>query len=258
ADQKHRFGFAGVAALASAVAVDRGHEPRLRLVGTPGEDRLGDGACDDVLPEAPRRQRPRDGGESAAVSADQSGKVADAGGQQGLDQLAQTPRRHRRGPTGADRDHHLATIDDGGKNERREFRPVDDIDGDAVAAGACGDLSVQYVASRANDGHGIAPIGPERIAEADFEPALSRRRQHLFGDVGVAGKPAHVRAGGTEQAQLAERGLARAHNDDDASGGIEEHRKEPHRALRTGLTSIIFYIIVETAAKIEKYYDELR
>src|SRR5215472_5734137 len=40
ADQEYRFGFAGVAAVASAVAVDRGHEPRLRLVGAHDEDRL--------------------------------------------------------------------------------------------------------------------------------------------------------------------------------------------------------------------------
>jgi len=37
----------------------------------------------------------RDGRESTAVPADQLRKVADARGQQGLDQLAQTPRQHR-------------------------------------------------------------------------------------------------------------------------------------------------------------------
>src|SRR5262249_24850798 len=136
-------------------------------------------------------------------------------------------------------------------------RPVDDVDGDTVAAGACSDLSIERLASRGNDGHGIAQIGLERIAEADFEPALSRPRQHLFGDVGVAAKPAHVRAGGTQQAQLAERGLTRAHNDDDASGGIEQHWKEPHRARSVrALTSIIFYIIVQIGLKIEKYYSK--
>src|SRR5262249_61844718 len=79
ADQKHRFGSAAGAALTSTIAVNRGNEPRLRLVGTSGENRLGNGTCDDVLPEAARRQRPRDGCESAAVAADQLGKVADAG-----------------------------------------------------------------------------------------------------------------------------------------------------------------------------------
>jgi hypothetical protein len=37
-----------------------------------------------------------------------------------------------------------------------------------------------------------------------------------------------MRASGTQQAQLTERGLARADNDDDASSGIEEDRKEMH------------------------------
>src|SRR5262249_52466346 len=162
------------------------------------------------------------------------------------------------GSAGADRDHHLTAIDDRGKNERRELGPVDDVDGDAVAAGACGDLRVERVAGRRNDGHGIAQIGLERIANTDFEPALSRQRQHRSRNADVAREPAHVRAGGTQQAQLAERGLARADNDDDASGGIEEHRKEPHRARSVkALTSIIFYIIVEIRIKIEKYYSIL-
>src|SRR5262249_7712173 len=146
---------------------------------------------------------------------------------------------------------------DGGKNERRELRPIDDIDGDAVAAGARGDLSVERVAGRGNHGHGIAQVGLERIAKADFEPALCRQRQQLFGAVRLPPEPADVRAGGTQQTQLAERGLARAHDDDDASGGIEEHRKEPHRASSAKtLTSIIFYIIVEMSMEIEKYCSE--
>jgi len=95
ADEKHRFGSAGVAAVASAVGVNRGHEVGLGLFGASGESRLGNGACDDVLPEAARRQRARDRGESTAVPADQFGKIADASGQQGLDQLAQPPRQHR-------------------------------------------------------------------------------------------------------------------------------------------------------------------
>src|SRR5262249_6066894 len=117
---------------------------------------------------------------------------------------------------------------------------VDDVDGDSVAAGACGDLRIERVAGRGNDDHGIAQIGFERIAKTDFEPALSRQRQHRFGDVGVAREPAHVRTCGTKQAYLPERELARADNDDDASGGIEEHRKEPHRALRTRIDEYYF------------------
>ena len=155
--------------------------------------------------------------------------------------------QNRRGSTGADRDHHLTAIDDGGKNEGREFGPVDDIDGDAMAASAGSDVSVERIAGRGNDGDGIMPIGFERIAKADFEPALSRQRQRLGRNVGVAGEPAHVRSGRTQQAQLTERGLARADNDDDASGGIEEHGKEVHRARFSAkmLTSIIFHIIVD-------------
>src|SRR5262249_50223783 len=72
-DQKHRFGFAIDAALARAIAVDRGDKLRLRFVGTPGQRRLGNGACDDVLPEMAWRQYARRGCESAAMATDQFG-----------------------------------------------------------------------------------------------------------------------------------------------------------------------------------------
>src|SRR5262249_15910773 len=134
---------------------------------------------------------------------------------------------------------------------------VEGSEGAGGGAGAGGDLSGGSVARRGNDGDGIAQIVLERIAESDLEPTRSRQRQHRFGEVDVAREPAHVRAGGTQQAQLADRGLAGADNNDDASSGIEEHRKEPHRALRNGLTTIIFYIIVEAGIKIEKYYSRM-
>jgi hypothetical protein len=69
-----------------------------------------------------------------------------------------------------------------------------------------------------------------------------------------------MRSGGTQQAQFTERGLARADNDDDASGGIEEHGKEMHRARFSAktLTSIIFHIIVDLGTKREKSCVESR
>src|SRR5262249_59228888 len=124
-------------------ASERGQEARLCLVETPREHRLGNGTGDDVLPEPARRQRARHRREAAAVATDQFGKLADPRRQQRFDQLAQTPRQNRRGSTGADRDHHLTAIDDGGKNEGREFGPVDDIDGDEMAASAATALSPQ-------------------------------------------------------------------------------------------------------------------
>ena len=54
-----------------------------------------------------------------------------------------------------------------------------------------------------------------------------------------------MRAGGAQQAQLAERGLARADENEDACRGVEKERKETHGVDPANpLTSIIFYIIV--------------
>ena len=152
-------------------------------------------------------------------------------GQQGFDQLAQAAREHRRRSAGADRDHHLAAIDDGGEDEGRELRPVDDIDRDALR-GARARRFVRSSASPAarNDGGDVAQVGWQRIADIDLEPAAPGKRQHLFRNVGDRGKPAHMRAGGAQQAQLAERGLARADKNKDTRGGIEEQRQETHRA----------------------------
>ena len=151
-------------------------------------------------------------------------------GQQGFDQLAQAARQHRRRAAGADRDHHLAAIDDGGEDEGRELRPVDDIDRNALAASARGNLLIECIARRANDGGDVAPVGWQRVADIDLEPTVPGKRQHLFRNVGRAREPAHMRAGGTQQAQFAERGLPRADKNKDTGGGIEEQRQEAHRA----------------------------
>jgi len=126
--------------------------------------------------------------------------------------------------------HHLAAIDDGGKNEGRKIRTVDDIDGETFPARTRGHFIIEPVAGRRDDGRHIAQAGREGIAEADLEPALAGSRRRLFRNVGAAGKPAHMRSGGAQQPQLGERGLARADKNKDASSrGIEEDRKEPHR-----------------------------
>ena len=116
ADQKHRFGVARDSALTRAACIDRSDELRLHLRRASRQGRLGNRTRDDVLPKAARRERARHGREAPAVAADQLGKLADARGQQGLDQFAQTPRQNRGGPAGADRDNDLAAIDDSGKN----------------------------------------------------------------------------------------------------------------------------------------------
>jgi hypothetical protein len=220
ADQKHGLGLAAAAVAAGAVLVDRGHKLRLRLRGMAGEDGLGDRTSDDALPEAARRHRARNRGKAAAMASDQGGEFADARGQQGFDQLAQAPRQCRRSSTGPDCDHHLAAIDDGGKDEGRQLRAVDDVDGDAPGPRALGDLRVDRISRRRYDRRDVAHVGAERIADADFQTAPSGQRQELFRNVGVAREPAHVRSGGAQQTQLAERRLARADKDEDACGGI--------------------------------------
>ena len=150
------------------------------------------------------------------MAADQLGELADARGQYRFDQLAQAPRQNRRAAAGRDRNHDLAAIDDGGKDECRQNRTVDDIDGNALATRACGNLTIEQFAGGRNDGDDVAQVRLERIPEADFKLPLPRRRRQLFRNVDTAGEPADVCAGRPQQAQLRERRLARADKNKDA------------------------------------------
>lgn len=213
------------------MGLDGGCKLRLGLDRTPGEHRFGNGARDDISPEVARRQRARNRGEPAAMAADQRRKLANSRGQQGFNSFTQALCQNRRSAAGSDRDHHLAAIDDGGKNEGRQIRTVDDIDGNALAPRARGDLTIEQLASGRNDGDDVAQVRLEGIPEADFKLPLPRRRRQLFRNVDVAGEPADMCAGRPQQAQLGERRLARADKDKDACRGIEKQRKEPHLTI---------------------------
>jgi hypothetical protein len=142
ADQKHRLGLAAAPG-ASLAGLDRCRKLRLGLDGPPGEHRLGNRTSDDILPEAARRQRTRNGGEATAMAADQFGKLADPRGKQRFDPFTQALRQNRGSSAGADGDDHLATIDDGGKDKGRQIRAVDNIDRDALPTRARGDMVVE-------------------------------------------------------------------------------------------------------------------
>src|SRR5262249_34226206 len=161
---------------------------------------------------------------------DTRGRPEERGGHRRPDQPPQPPRQHGRAAAGADRHHHLAAIDDGRKNEGRQLRPVDDVNRDALRAGARGYGRVAGIADGGDDRDHVGEIGPQRISDADLEPALAGKRQYLFRDIGIAGEPAHVRAGRAQQTKLGKRRRARSDQHDDARGGIQEHRQETHRA----------------------------
>ncbi len=116
-------------------------------------------------------------------------------------------------------------------------------------------MLIERIARRANDGGNVAPVGWQGVADIDLEPAAPGKRQHLFRNVGRAREPAHVRAGGTQQAQFAERGLPRADKNKDTGGGIEEQRQETHRA-NLPARSTIFLAAPERPMKREKYYGD--
>src|SRR5262249_33608389 len=140
-------------------------------------------------------------------------------------------------------------------DEGRQLRPIDDVDRNVLRAGARGDLGVELRPGGGNDGDDVAEVGGERIAEADLKPALAGHGQDLLGNIGVAGKPAHMRPGGAQQSQLGERGVARADKNKDTRGSVEEDREKPHRVVsERPLTSNIFHIIVQNVAQREKYY----
>src|SRR5262249_52954662 len=150
-----------------------------------GERGVGNATTNNVLPESPRGQRARNRAEAAAVTTDQFGELADPCRQHSFDALAQAPRQCWRASAGADRHHDLAAIDDRGKDESGKLGPVDNIDRDAVAARADGNLRVESL-SRGNDGDDVAQIGRERIADADFKSPRSGERHDIFGNVEVA------------------------------------------------------------------------
>src|SRR5262249_39755612 len=101
----------------------------------------------------------------------------------------------------------------------------------------------ELVAACRHDRDHVAQVRLARIADADLEPARSRQRRHFFGNVGVAREPAHMGTARPQQAQFGERSLARSDQSKGSGGGVEEDRKETHRASSAKLlTRMIFYI----------------
>ena len=209
---------------------DGARQRPLGIAPAPGQRRGADRTVDDALPEPPQRapaaSRLR---RTHAEAAHQRGEIADPRRQQRFDAFAQPPRQHRRRAAGADRDHDIAAIDNGGEDERRKLRPVDDIDRNVLAPCQRRDIVVERVAGRRHHGDAIGKIGLARIGETNFERPGQRGGQYFFGDADVLGIPAHPRACGAQQAELIERrrpGPNQAHH---AFREIEKHRQETHR-----------------------------
>jgi hypothetical protein len=159
-----------------------------------------------------------------------------------------------RGSAGADRDNYLAAIDDGGKNECRELGPVDDIDGDAMAAGAGGNLRVERIAGRGNNGDGVA-----KSALSGSPKLISSRPGPDSVSISSATSTSRENQRTCAPAARSSRNLPRADSPEPtrmttpAQVSRNTGRKRIAGQLLETLTSIIFHIIVKTGAKREKY-----
>ncbi len=185
-------------------------------------------------------------GEALAIAAHQGGEIADARRQQRLDPLAQPARQNGRGAAGADRDHDVAAVDDGGKDEGRQVGPVDHVDRDAGRARARGDGFVHRASGGAHDGDDAGEVRRCGIARDNVELSFAR----VGADRGLgrsdcklfrAGVPADAGAGRAQEPQLVVRRRSTSDQGDRSVGDIEKHGKETH-ANKVLLTRTIFYI----------------
>jgi hypothetical protein len=161
-----------------------------------GKCRCADRAVDDTLPESPQRigAAPFLCG-SRAKTAHQRREVADARRQQRFDALAQPPRQHRRGAAGPDRDHNLAAVDNGRKNESRQVGPVDDIDRNSLPPRLRGDRIVALIAEGRDDGNQAGEVRLLRIGSRNLDPSGPQLGGEIgFDGAGAFSEPAHAGA----------------------------------------------------------------
>ena len=112
-----------------------------------------------------------------APAADEAGEIADARRQHRLDALAHAARHHRRSAAGADRDDHVAAIDDRREDESRMREVVHHIDGQTDRLGPRRHRSADVAGAGAQDRDHAGQIGGQRIALRAARSAPRRRRR---------------------------------------------------------------------------------
>ncbi len=202
------------------------------FVLAPVEHQRADRAVDHVLPEAASQREFGDATVNLfAPAADKTGEIADSRGQNSLDALADAARHHRRGAAGADGDHHVAAIDDGGKDEGRMRQIVHHIDGQADGFGARRHRNAGLAGARAEDRNHAREIGGQGIAFAKLDPCGARGIQGAEVMLAAGRKPADPRARGRQQPQLRSHQLAGADEQHRTGLQIEKHWQESHPTL---------------------------
>ena len=260
ADQRHPA--LGLALLIRAGECGRIGDRLQRLGGfvlAPGEHQRADRAVDHALPEAAAQRKFGNARmHRLAEAADEAGEIADPRRQHRLDALAHAARHHRRGAAGADRDHDIAAIDDGGKDESRMREVVHHIDGQADRLRPRRHRNADVAGTRTEDRNDAAEIGGERIAIVRVRSApTSSAPMPADIMIAVGRKPADPRTGRRQQPQFGAREIARANEQHLAALQIEKHGQESHATLASptrGLTGIIFYICLDQASQRENYF----
>ena len=199
---------AGAPAKADGSAIS--FSARFSFIAAAGENQRADRAIDHALPEpAAQRKLGNAAMDRFAPAADERGEIADPRRQDGFDALAHAARHHRRGAAGADRDHHVAAIDDGRKNESRMRKIVHHIDGQADRFRPRRHRDADVAGARTQDRNHAAQIGDQRIAFGQLDPRGIGGVQPAHIMTAVGGEPADARARRQQQAQFRPRQIRR-------------------------------------------------
>src|SRR5258708_10130193 len=170
-------------------------------------------------------------------AADEGCEVTDPGGQSRFDALAHAARHHRRGSAGADGDHHVAAIDDRGKNKARMLEIVHHIDGQADRFCACRHCNSDVASACARDRNDAGEIGGERIAFREPDPrGICFEPAHIRMAIGCV--PADARGRGCQQAEFCARRIAGADQKHRTGLQIEKYRQESHAILASPTSGV--------------------
>ena len=238
--------------------IDDGLQRGFGIIRTTGQNRRADRTIDHALPESPPQRHIRNAIVNGfAPASDEAGEITDARGQQCLDAFAHAPRHHRRCPTGADRDHDIAAIDDGRENECRVLQVVHYVDRQTDSARTRGHRLANGASTGAQHRDDIGKIGLQRIAVRAFE---ARQRTGIETQdivIAIGCEPAHPRASRHQQPQFCARQFTSTDQNDRSGLQIEKHGQKAHRNSASptpGLTEIIFYLSIVKLQERENYF----
>ncbi len=197
-----------------------------------GQHQRADRTIDHALPEAAALRGLGNAGVNGfAETADEFREIADARRDDSLDLLAQAARHHRRSAAGADRDHDIAAVDDRRKNESGMRDVVHHIDGQPERFRTQRHRNADIACARAEHRDHAREIGGQRIALGEIDARELRRFQTVRVMRARGRIPADARAGCQQNAQLRQRKLAGAGQNDRTGLQIEEDRQIAHSKL---------------------------